>query len=232
MTETVDSLLHPIPYKTIIKHYDHVWHLITASSQSLSLNSSSNRSLSQPPGTAHPTNSASSALTPLLKWPPDDDIIQAAGGVGFGCLSSLAESSNQSVTLSGGGRQDSAPEPVLSDKIQIPPVIRYLHPKLTSTSYSRCRNDPLFHYKTVSVCEPCYLVYAEFSTLLLRLDGDLSKLVGGDPPPNLSTTSLPRPLAPGSVSSAQGKYTFTSAYEFGLESDEQCAPGTRRATGL
>ena len=149
--ETIESLRHPITYKTVIRHFDHVLHLVKQLQ----------------------TDSDSLASS-TMQWPPDPEILSAAGGVGFGCLDLLQEGDAP--------RPENNHDSQEADKIKIPPIIRYLHPKLTFTSYSRCRNDPLFHYKTVNVCEPCYLVYAEFSTLLLRLDGDLTKLLGSDQP--------------------------------------------------
>jgi hypothetical protein len=142
--------LHPSPQKQIIKHYEHVLHIMGEIS--------GNRGSS------------------VLEWPPGQDIVDAAGGVGFGCLSMV-------------GTDDSMRKPARVDsnrllegsELRIPPVLRYLHPKLTGKSYHKCRRDPLFLYKTAVICEPCYLVYAEFTTMLLRMGGDLSKMLTPDP---------------------------------------------------
>lgn len=148
--ETLEDVRHPITYKSIIKHYEHVIHIMT--------------------------EICANQHTTVLEWPPDPDIIEAAGGVGFGCLQMvpdddvLAKSAKLDVT-----------KPLDADDLRIPPILRYLHPKLTGSAYYKCCRDPLFLYKTAIVCEPCYLVFAEFTTMLLRMGGDLSKLLTPDP---------------------------------------------------
>lgn len=162
-TETVESVRHPITYKSIIKHFDHVLDLMyMAGGSSIDHKSSSmGHSITSTPQTpAH--------------WPPNQDIIEAAGGVGFGCLEILHENRSPSKKRSV-NTAESAME------VSIPPIIRCLHPKLVWKSYSKCRSDPLFLYKNVNVCESCYLVYAEFITMLLRLDGNLNALLGPEP---------------------------------------------------
>lgn len=141
--ETLEDLRHPISYKVIVKHYEHVLHLVAE--------------MSDP-------------FVPL-KWPPSDDIIQAAGGVGFGCL--VLPSADEYL---GKPRKMDLTKPLETDELRIPPILRYLHPLLSAKSFHQCRKDPLFLYKNVTVCENCYLVYAEFSTMLLRVGQDLTKL--------------------------------------------------------
>ncbi|CAM9109578.1 unnamed protein product, partial [Choristocarpus tenellus] len=120
---------HAVHYKTIITHFNHVVDLVS--------NDPTNRS-----GT--------------VEWPPSQDIIAAAGGVGFGNLEIKAGKNLATLTA-----QD----------VTIPPVIRLLHPKLAVDSYSRHRRDPLFLYKTTLVCEDCFLVYAELASLAFRASG-------------------------------------------------------------
>ena len=141
--ETLEDLRHPVNYKTIVKHYEHVLHLVAE--------------MSDP-------------FVPL-KWPPTDDIIQAAGGVGFGCL--VLPSADEYL---GKARKMDLSKPLETDELRIPPILRYLHPLLSAKSFHQCRKDPLFLYKNVTVCENCYLVYAEFTTMLLRVGQDLTKL--------------------------------------------------------
>lgn len=141
--ETLEDLRHPVNYKTIVKHYEHVLHLVAE--------------MSDP-------------FVPL-KWPPSDDIIQAAGGVGFGCL--VLPSADEYL---GKARKMDLSKPLETDELRIPPILRYLHPLLSAKSFHQCRKDPLFLYKNVTVCENCYLVYAEFTTMLLRVGQDLTKL--------------------------------------------------------
>jgi hypothetical protein len=149
-TETLNDLRHPVTYKSIVKHYEHVLHLISSLSGNLGQN--------------------------IIQWPPDQSVIDAAGGVGFGCLQSLNDE--------GMGRKNAILDlnkPLDSSELRIPPLLRYLHPKLSAIGFMRCRKDPLFLYKTVTVCEPCYLVYAEFTTMILRMGSDLTKLLKPDP---------------------------------------------------
>lgn len=162
-TETVESLRHAITYKSIIKHFDHVlelMHIAGGSTIDRQGSSMGHSITSSPQAPGH--------------WPPNHEIIEAAGGVGFGCLEILYENRSPSKK-----RSVNSAETAL--EVSIPPIIRCLHPKLVWKSYSKCRNDPLFLYKNVNVCESCYLVYAEFLTMLLRLDGNLNALLGPEP---------------------------------------------------
>lgn len=150
--ETLQNLRYPITYKSIVKHYEHLLHLVGEISGT-------------EPGTT------------IFNWPPDRDVIEAAGGVGFGCLKIVGDDD----ALAKPAKLELNAENSMIHDLRIPPIIRYLHPKLTAKSYLRCKLDPLFLYKTVSVCESCYLVYAEFTTMLLRLGQDLTKLLTPDP---------------------------------------------------
>lgn len=144
-TDCLEDRRHPVPYKTIVKHYEHVLHLVM--------------------------ESASIDPTVILRWPPNAEIIDAAGGVGFGCL--YLPNADDSLAKP---RKMDLSRPLDTDELRIPPVLRYLHPKLTAKSYQRCKLDPLFLYKTVMVCENCFLVYSEFATMILRMGQDLTKL--------------------------------------------------------
>lgn len=180
-TDCIQDLRHPITYKSVIKHYEHVLQLVIEMSGA---------------------RSSRAGARSVLKWPPEQDIIEAAGGVGFGCLALVSpDDPLMSVT-----KMDLS-KPLEHDELRIPPIIRYLHPKLTAKSFVRCRKDPLFLYKTVSVCENCYLVYAEFATMLLRIGQDLTKLLRPDPAgiAAIQSASLKRPTSADwrSVSSVQ-----------------------------
>ena len=145
--DTLENLRHPISYKGIVKHYDHILHLMSS---------------------IYGNNGET-----VLTWPPDNEIIEAAGGVGFGCLSLITQDDYRTLKLD-------LRKPLATDELRIPPIIRYLHPKLSAKSYAACKRDPLFLYKTANVCESCYLVYAEFTTMLLRVGQDLTKLLAPD----------------------------------------------------
>jgi hypothetical protein len=157
--ETLDDMRHPVTYKSIIKHYEHVIHIMTEIS--------------------------ANQHTTVLDWPPDQDIIEAAGGIGFGCIDMVPDDD----VLAKASRME-LNKPLETDELRIPPILRYLHPKLSATAYFKCRRDPLFLYKTATVCEPCFLVFAEFTTMLLRMGGDLSKLLTPDPAAVNSLQSL------------------------------------------
>lgn len=68
----------------------------------------------------------------VVEWPPSAEILEAAGGVGFGDIRLMA---------------DTDPSKIATEDVIIPPVIRSLHPKLAAGGYERHRRDPLFLYK-------------------------------------------------------------------------------------
>jgi len=90
---------------------------------------------------------ASQGAKQTLDWPPDRRVIDAAGGVGFGPAFDPKHQKG----------------PFTEEDVVIPPIFRRHHPKLSAEAYAKLRKDPLFLYKTVSVCEECFLVYAELA---------------------------------------------------------------------
>lgn len=70
--------------------------------------------------------------TGVVEWPPSAEILEAAGGVGFGDIR-LATNVD--------------PSTIAREDVVVPPVIRSLHPKLAAGGYERHRRDPLFLYK-------------------------------------------------------------------------------------
>lgn len=70
--------------------------------------------------------------TGVVEWPPSTEILEAAGGVGFGDIH-LATNAD--------------PSTIATEDVIVPPVIRSLHPKLAAGGYERHRRDPLFLYK-------------------------------------------------------------------------------------
>lgn len=116
----------------------------------------------------------------IMIWPPTSRsairIIEICGNVGFGALNlvtsdDLLRKTSRLNLANNQGNED----------LRIPLLLRYLHPRLSYTSYMGCRNDPLFMYKTASVCESCYLVYAEFATLVLRNGSVITRVMKPDP---------------------------------------------------
>lgn len=123
---------HPVPYKTLITHYEQVM-----------------------------------ALSSKNQWPPSNDIIHSAGGVGFGTIKNLDQN--------GGKKID-------DECFIIPPVIRYFHKRLKSEGYKRYRADPLFLHKKCNLCENCFLTYANLVSssfqikMPVNLDTELKRL--------------------------------------------------------
>ena len=111
--------MHPVPYKTVIAHFEQIIRLAQQS-----------------------TNDGK-----RMKWPPEERVVKAGGGVGFGCIE---RNGNPSVP------------PI--EHLTIPPIIRKLHTRLKVTGYKRYRNDPLFLHRVCKVCETCFLSYANLVT--------------------------------------------------------------------
>lgn len=174
--ETIEDVRHAVTYKHVMKHYEHVLLILQSSSSAFHGN--------QKDGT--------------VIWPPDAEVLQATGNVGFGCINFEDGDDQRPSTSNNGLMSTSAPSTAQSQHrpihrrghtlrhkrlqdIQIPPILGYLHPKLTSDTFERCKGDPLFQNKTVMVCDDCYLVYAEFATMMLRMGENLKKLLLPDP---------------------------------------------------
>ncbi|KAK1945135.1 hypothetical protein P3T76_003668 [Phytophthora citrophthora] len=102
-----------------------------------------------------------------IEWPPDECVVQQAGGVGFGILRHL-KSVSSSTDDSGLSRTSSGLKTWQGREFFVPPVIRYMHPTLSAEDFARHRQDPIFLHKTVGVCERCCLVYADYATASLE----------------------------------------------------------------
>lgn len=70
--------------------------------------------------------------TGVVEWPPSAEVLEAAGGVGFGDIHQATHTD---------------PSRIATEDVIVPPVIRLLHPKLAAEGYTRHRRDPLFLYK-------------------------------------------------------------------------------------
>lgn len=151
-----DPHFQATPYKTIITHFEKTMAMLEADKN---------------------TN-------PRIFWPPKRQFIQAAGGVGFGCLPSQLRKD--------GKRERSQ----FSEETHIiPPVIREVHPNLKAKSYSISRDDPLFLSKTCSICETCFLSYTRTMSNL-----DFQKPV--DPLPHITNAKYDFPAKVGNRKSA------------------------------
>ena len=100
-----------------------------------------------------------------LSWPPEPEVMSALGGVGLGgALGPFGKKHNESRADGKKHHHAHGPPPMPpTEDLEIPPVLRQAHPKMTCSEYRRYRRDPLFLYKQVNVCEDCWLVYAETS---------------------------------------------------------------------
>ena len=119
--EDFDLHFQAVTYKTIMQHFESTLEMLSSHEDS------------------HPSK----------VWPPEDRFINAAGGIGFGKLSSqLAHD-----------REVHGTERVTEESRNIPPVIRQVNPKLRVKGFQMHRSDPSFLLnKSVKVCEDCYLV--------------------------------------------------------------------------
>ncbi|ETV81351.1 hypothetical protein, variant 2 [Aphanomyces astaci] len=109
--------------------------------------------------------------TAAVLWPPDDSIIHAAGGVGFGILRDTAPHlPSSSSSQHGAPRRPNVSKPITETDVTIPPMLRSLHPHLTLDDFGRFSHDPVFLYKTATVCTDCFLVFADYSTSALEVN--------------------------------------------------------------
>lgn len=83
----------------------------------------------------------------VVEWPPSTEVLEAAGGVGFGTILQTGD-----VNLSR----------IMAEDVMVPPVIRFSHPKLAADAYVRHRRDPLFLYKVSAHIKSIYI------TLVMR----------------------------------------------------------------
>lgn len=92
--------------------------------------------------------------TGVVEWPPSAEILEAAGGVGFGDIRLVTNAD---------------PSTIATEDVIVPPVIRSLHPKLAAEGYERHRRDPLFLYKVRVV--KLLLFRASIATHCISLSG-------------------------------------------------------------
>lgn len=109
-----------------------------------------------------------------IEWPPDERLVQAAGGVGFGILQwfekgSFASNSKQANATAMPSSPSSSGS-LTRKELVIPPVIQYLHPNFSVEDFERHRQDPIFLHKPVAVCESCCLVYSDYTTTSLEVN--------------------------------------------------------------
>lgn len=111
-----------------------------------------------------------------IEWPPDERLVQAAGGVGFGILqyfekgSFASSNSKKAATAMPSSHSPSSSGSLTRKELVIPPVIQYLHPNFSVEDFERHRQDPIFLHKPVAVCESCCLVYSDYTTTSLEVN--------------------------------------------------------------
>jgi len=131
----LDEHFYPVPYKTIISHFEHA---IDMMKDEL-------------------------GLERLIEWPPDKQLIEAAGGVGFGSYHLHCKGGRASA------RNGMAVAELPEEDTLIPPVIRQIHGRLKVQGYRRYRNDPLFLHRNCNVCEHCFLSYAQLASTSFQM---------------------------------------------------------------
>ena len=138
-----DEHFYPVPYKTIISHFEHA---IDMMKDEL-------------------------GLERLIEWPPDKQLIEAAGGVGFGSyhLHSKGGTGSGDVACTRSARNAKAVAELPEEDALIPPVIRQIHGRLKVQGYRRYRNDPLFLHRNCNVCEHCFLSYAQLASTSFQM---------------------------------------------------------------
>ena len=129
------NFVHNVAYKTVVEHFGQLLSIMGAGSEMM--------------GGSY---AASAVGLPMdgLAWPPDPEVVNALGGVGLGGARGPL----------GKSHHGHAPD---EEDLVIPPVLRIAHPNMAAAEYRRYRRDPLFLYKSTSICEDCWLVYAETS---------------------------------------------------------------------
>lgn len=91
-------------------------------------------------------------------WPSKKLVLSASGAVGL--IGVYPEPQYH---------EDGRPKRVRPSVVKdIPPVIAHIHPKLSNDDYRRYRRDPLFLFKTVPVCEDCFLVFADVASNVMQ----------------------------------------------------------------
>jgi len=112
---------HSVPFRTIILHFEKIIEVMM--------------------------NQEAFERNEQVMWPPKETILQAAGNVGFGTLSSNYSDARM----------------VKVSELVIPPVLKKMQPRLGIKGYKRYRNDPVFLSKHCKVCETCFLSYTKLS---------------------------------------------------------------------
>ena len=137
--EGSDEHFYPVPYKTIISQFEHA---IDMMKDELGLDR-------------------------LIEWPPDRQLIEAAGGVGFGSYNMSKDGGRTGRPTS--AKNAKAVSELPEEDTLIPPVIRQIHGRLKAQGYRRYRSDPLFLHRNGNVCEHCFLSYAQLASTSFQM---------------------------------------------------------------
>lgn len=151
--KVLEDLRYPVTYKYIVRHYDNFLEWVK--------------------------DDAIQRGDGIMSWPPDRQmtkVIETCGNIGFGGLE-LVPSDDTLRKMSKFNFKSKQG----NEDLQIPVMLRYLHPRLSLIGFLGCKSDPLFLYKSTPVCEACYLAYAEFATMLIRNGPTFSRIRMPDP---------------------------------------------------
>jgi len=150
---------HNVNYKTVVRHFEELMSILAADSG----------------GTK-------------IEWPPDAETIALFGGVGLGPVKKAKKMHAAKQKSSRRSRKKTTSHMAVSEAdLEIPPLLRSIHPKLAAHDYRRYKRDPLFLFKKVSVCENCYLVFAEIAGAVL--DAEPSKTLASKSSLRASSTN-------------------------------------------
>lgn len=136
-----NELFYPVSYKTIISHFEAIVEM-----------------------SKHEVG-----LKKLVEWPPDSQLIKAAGGVGFGAYKERAGKKGGRIFTQNAKAVSELPE----EETVIPAVIKGLHPRLKVQAYRRYRIDPLFLHRDCYVCENCFLAYAQLASTSFQMNNPI-----------------------------------------------------------
>ena len=147
--------MYDVQYKTLVDHYEQLLLLLGLKPM-------------KTPDAGGEGGGAVAAVPRESVWPPKSLVQSAAGGVGISGLYPDDSKRGGGSGSGGGGDGDGSRTSRLPTVGRIPPIIAKAHPKLSPADYRRYRRDPLFLYKTMTVCEDCFLVYATVASNMMQ----------------------------------------------------------------
>jgi len=163
---------HQVQYKTVIRHFEQILLKFTASPAALRESTRHVGNTGQKKAQRRLPESGGIFEGPQPKLTPDE-IHAKKIGLGAHTLADLVAHHHRRMAhlreqaVAGGGSNNNYE--MDTDVEIIPPIIRSAHPKLRADDYSRYRRDPLFLFKTVAVCEDCYLAFMDIASAQIEV---------------------------------------------------------------